>query len=124
MTGPAPRALSESEVADLLAQHQFGALATVKRSGHPHLSTVLYRWDAEERTIRVSTTADRLKARQIRANPRVALHVNGPDVWSFAVVEGQAEIVEDSPDTTAPDRRVTIVLKADRLYGTALDIPG
>ncbi|NUT93353.1 MAG: pyridoxamine 5'-phosphate oxidase family protein [Saccharothrix sp.] len=123
MTGPAPRALTDVEVADLLAQQQFGALATVKRNGHPHLSTVLYRWDAAERTIRVSTTADRLKARQIRADPRVALHVQGPDVWSFGVVEGRAEIVEDSPDTTAPDRRVTVVLKADRLYGTALGIP-
>ncbi|WP_253776413.1 pyridoxamine 5'-phosphate oxidase family protein [Goodfellowiella coeruleoviolacea] len=92
------------------------------------LSTVVYRWDADERTIRVSTTADRLKARQIRANPRVALHVNGGDMWSFAVVEGDAEVVETTPEPAdgsqpEPDRRVTITLRANRLYGTALDIP-
>ncbi|MEU7531967.1 TIGR03618 family F420-dependent PPOX class oxidoreductase [Saccharothrix sp. NPDC042600] len=122
MSGAPPRPLTESEVSDLLTHQRFGALATVKRSGHPHLSTVLYQWAPDTRTIRVSTTADRLKTRQIRANPRVALHVTGPDVWSFAVVEGEAEITEDTPDTTAPDRRVTITLQATRLYGTALDV--
>ena len=122
--GPAPRTLTDDELVELLGEQQFGVLATVKRSGTPHLSTVLYQWDAEERVIRVSTTADRLKARQIRANPRVALHVSGPDVWSFAVVEGEAELVEttDGPDL-APDRRLTITFSAQRLYGTALDIP-
>ena len=122
--GPAPRALTDDELVDLLGTRQFGVPATVKRSGHPHLSTVLYRWDARERVIRVSTTADRLKARRIRANPRVALHVSGPDVWSFAAVEGDAELVEttDGPDL-APDRRLTITFPATRLYGTALDIP-
>lgn len=126
--GPAPRALTDDELVDLLDKQRFGVLATVKRSGHPHLSTVLYQWDAEERVIRVSTTADRLKARQIRANPRVALHVNGPDVWSFAAVEGDAELVEVSPEPAdggerEPDRRLTITFPATRLYGTALDFP-
>jgi hypothetical protein len=58
---------------------------------------------ADERVIRVSTTADRLKGRQIRVNPRVALHVDGPGL--------------------APDRRLTITFPATRLYGTALDVP-
>ncbi|MFE9747387.1 pyridoxamine 5'-phosphate oxidase family protein [Saccharothrix saharensis] len=120
--GPAPRTLTDAELVDLIGKQQFGVLATVKRSGHPHLSTVLYQWDAEERVIRVSTTADRLKARQIRADPRVALHVSGPDVWSFAAVEGDAELVEVS-DGRAPDRRLTITFPATRLYGTALDVP-
>ncbi|KOX18665.1 hypothetical protein ADK67_36455 [Saccharothrix sp. NRRL B-16348] len=122
-SGPAPRTLTDDELVELLGKQRFGVLATVKRSGHPHLSTVLYQWDAKERVIRVSTTADRLKARQIRANPRVALHVSGPDVWSFAAVEGDAELVEttDGPDL-APDRRLTITFPATRLYGTALDV--
>ncbi|TQM79743.1 PPOX class probable F420-dependent enzyme [Saccharothrix saharensis] len=120
--GPAPRTLTDAELVDLIGGQRFGVLATVKRSGHPHLSTVLYQWDAKERVIRVSTTADRLKARRIRADPRVALHVSGPDVWSFAAVEGDAELVEVS-DGDEPDRRLTITFPATRLYGTALDIP-
>ncbi|WP_106396405.1 PPOX class F420-dependent oxidoreductase [Actinocorallia populi] len=148
--GPAPRALSEKEASDLIGAQEFGVLATVKRSGHPHLSTVLYRWDPAERIIRVSTTEGRLKTRHIRNDPRLALHVNGPDVWSFAVAEGEAEISEptvepgdatgrellsltpgfDDPAEEAAflarlvaERRVVIRLRVTRLYGTALDFP-
>lgn len=125
--GPAPRTLTDDELVDLIGRQQFGVLATVKRDGHPHLSTVLYQWDAAERTIRVSTTADRLKARHVRADPRVALHVSGPDVWSFASIEGDAELVEVAPGPAGgaepePDRRLTITMRASRLYGTALDV--
>lgn len=147
--GPAPRSLSERELSQLLGTQQFGVLASVKRGGHPHLSTVLYHWDPTERTVRISTTADRLKVRQLRRDPHAALHVTGPNVWSFAVAEGEAEI---SDVTTAPgdatgrellamtpgfddpadeaaflrqlvaDRRVAIRIRVSRLYGTALDV--
>ncbi|MGW4475067.1 pyridoxamine 5'-phosphate oxidase family protein [Nonomuraea sp. NPDC004354] len=137
-TGPAPRRLTPEELESLLQEQQFGVLATVKRSGHPAMSTVLYRWSPVERVIRISTTADRLKARQVRNDPHVALHVSGPDVWSFAVAEGQAEVL-DSPEellafageVTDPaafleqqalERRVVIKIKLSRLYGTALDV--
>ncbi|GAA2616319.1 pyridoxamine 5'-phosphate oxidase family protein [Actinomadura fulvescens] len=119
-TGPAPRTLTDQELSRILGEQRFGALAAVKRSGHPHLSTVLYAWDPEERVIRISSTEDRLKVRQLRNDPRTALHVNGENVWSFAVAEGDAEIIsapEDGPG------RVVISIKVSRLYGTALDIP-
>ncbi|MFB6845213.1 pyridoxamine 5'-phosphate oxidase family protein [Streptomyces sp. NPDC056373] len=148
---PAPRTLSDAALSDLLGTQQFGTLATVKRSGHPHLTTMLYSWDAESRTVRFSTTADRVKLKHLRREPRAALHVQGGDVWSFAVAEGEAEISEvtavpgDSvgrellamiPAGAEPEdeeaflrqlvdeRRVVIRLKVDRLYGTALDIAG
>jgi PPOX class probable F420-dependent enzyme len=148
---PAPRLLSDAALSDLLGAQQFGTLATVKRSGHPHLTTMLYSWDAESRTVRFSTTAYRVKVKHLRREPRAALHVQGADVWSFAVAEGEAEISEvtavpgDSvgrellamiPAGAEPEdedaflrqlvdeRRVVIRLKVDRLYGTALDIEG
>ncbi|MGW5849889.1 pyridoxamine 5'-phosphate oxidase family protein [Streptomyces sp. NPDC055254] len=99
--GPAPRVLTAQEVSQLLRQQQFGVLASVRSTGHPHLSTVLYDWNAEERVLRVSSTADRLKVRQLRRDPRTSLHVSGPDVWSFAVAEGEAEIA-DLADGAAP----------------------
>ncbi|MFD4174818.1 pyridoxamine 5'-phosphate oxidase family protein [Streptomyces anulatus] len=146
--GPKPRTLSEGELSALLSTQQFGTLATNKRSGHPHLTTMGYHWDAEARVLRFSSTADRVKIKQLRRDPRAALHVPGGDVWSFAVAEGEAEI---SDVTTAPgdavgrelldvspvpvrpedeaafleqlvaERRVVIRLKVSRLYGTALD---
>ncbi|MGW7348253.1 pyridoxamine 5'-phosphate oxidase family protein [Streptomyces sp. NPDC054854] len=125
--GPAPRPLTEPELS-LLLQQQFGVLASVRSTGHPHLSTVLYDWNAEEGVLRVSSTADRLKVRQLRQNPRTSLHISGPDVWSFAVAEGEAEIEDPADDLAAgepplPDRRVVIKIRVSRLYGTALDIP-
>ncbi|OIK03740.1 PPOX class F420-dependent oxidoreductase [Streptomyces monashensis] len=149
--GPAPRALSDQALSDLLGEQQFGTLATVKRGGHPHLTTMLFHWDPEARVVRFSTTADRVKTRHLRHNPRAALHVQGGDVWSFAVAEGEAEVSEATtvpgdavgrellgmiPPTAKPEdedaflrqlvteRRVVIRLKVDRLYGTALDITG
>ncbi|MFJ9833957.1 TIGR03618 family F420-dependent PPOX class oxidoreductase [Streptomyces sp. NPDC101169] len=149
--GPAPRPLSEDAVSRLLGEQRFGTLATVKRSGHPHLTTMLYSWDAEARTARFSSTADRAKVGHLRRDPRAALHVRGDDVWSFAVAEGEAEVSEATtvagdavgrellgmiPEAARPEdeqafleqsvaeRRVVVRLKAHRLYGTALDIDG
>ncbi|MER5544314.1 PPOX class F420-dependent oxidoreductase [Streptomyces sp. NPDC001118] len=149
--GPAPRPLSDAALSDLLAKQQFGTLATVKQSGHPHLTTMLYTWDPETRVVRLSTTADRVKARHLRRNPRAALHVQGGDVWSFAVAEGSAEVSETTtvpgdavgqellamiPPAARPEdadafltqqvaeRRLVIRLRVERLYGTVLDIDG
>ncbi|QDY78047.1 pyridoxamine 5'-phosphate oxidase family protein [Streptomyces qinzhouensis] len=151
--GPAPRALPEAALSRLLSDGRFGTLATVKRSGHPHLTTMLFHWDPETRTVRFSTLADRLKATHVRNDPRASVHVQGPDIWSFAVAEGEAEV--SAPTTTPGDetgrellsmlpaearpspadetawfaqqvaeRRVVIRLRVTRLYGTALDITG
>lgn len=149
--GPAPRPLSDDAVSELLGTQRFGTLATVKRSGHPHLTTMLYQWDPETRVARFSTTADRIKVTHLRRNPKAALHVQGGDVWSFAVAEGEAEVSERTtvpgdavgrellgliPDGAGPEdeaefleglvaeRRVVVRLKVSRLYGTALDISG
>ncbi len=126
--GPAPRVLTDEELTRLLERQRFGVLASVRSTGHPHLSTVLYDWDPEERVLSISSTADRLKVRQLRRDPHTSLHVSGPDVWSFAVAEGEAEIVDPADGAApagrpAPDRRVVIRIRVSRLYGTALDIP-
>ncbi|GAB3446711.1 TIGR03618 family F420-dependent PPOX class oxidoreductase [Streptomonospora sediminis] len=145
---PAPRVLTQPELSRLLGSQHFGVLAAVRSTGHPHLSTVAYVWDPDERLVRISSTADRLKVRQLRRNPSAALHV-GPDPWSFAVAEGEAEISAETaspgdsvgtellsvlPEPPAPadraalleqfvaERRVVIRLRVQRLYGTALDL--
>ncbi|MCT4356815.1 TIGR03618 family F420-dependent PPOX class oxidoreductase [Streptomyces sp. Je 1-79] len=151
--GPAPRPLSDDALSDLLGTQRFGTLATNKRSGHPHLTTMLYSWDPRARTVRFSTTADRVKLKHLRRDPRAAVHVQGGDVWSFAVAEGEAEVSEATttpgdevgrellsmiPEPSRPrgpeedafleqqvaEGRVVIRLKVNRLYGTALDIEG
>lgn len=146
---PAPRPLDDSALSRILRDQQFGVLAAVRSTGHPHLSTVLYRWDEEERVLRLSSTADRLKTRILRRNPHASLHVRGDDIWSFAVAEGVAEVSEptteagdrtgrellsltpgfDDPaaeraflEEAVAERRVVIRIRVSRLYGAALDM--
>ena len=145
--GPGPKPVGEDDLARLLGEQQFAVLATNRKNGHPHLSTVVYAWDPAERVARISTTDGRAKVRQLRNDPRAALHASSADHMAFAVVEGTAELSEvstepgdatgrellamtpgfaDPADERAfleqmvADRRLVIRLRATRLYGTAL----
>jgi PPOX class probable F420-dependent enzyme len=136
------------QLLELIAGRQEGVLAAVTRDGYPHLTNVLYVWDAVERTARVSTTADRVKARILTRDPRAALHVAGDHFWSYAVAECDAELsaVAATPgddacrellrvhaafygelDETAffaqmiEARRLVVRLRVRRLYGVLLD---
>ncbi|NLU76436.1 PPOX class F420-dependent oxidoreductase [Streptomyces sp. HNM0575] len=146
---PGPRALSEEALSELLGARHFGVLATNKSSGHPHLTTMVHSWDPEARIVRFFTTADRVKVKHLRRDPRASVHVPGPDVWTFAVAEGEAEVSEITsvpgdavgrevlamlPESMRPaderafleqlvdERRVVLRLRVERLYGTALDV--
>jgi PPOX class probable F420-dependent enzyme len=78
----------QDELWELVASNQQGVLATVKADRSPQLSNVLYVADPATRTVRVSTTADRAKGRNLARDPRAALHVSGEDFWHYAVAEG------------------------------------
>jgi len=84
----------EQQLLELIANGREGVLAAVTRAGYPHLTNVLYVWDPEDRTARVSTTADRVKGRILQRDHRAALHVAGPHFWSYAVAECDAETSE------------------------------
>ncbi|MBL1065886.1 TIGR03618 family F420-dependent PPOX class oxidoreductase [Streptomyces sp. 7-21] len=144
---PVPRTLTDGELSAVLSAHRFGVLAAVRRTGHPHLSTVVYQWDPAARLLRVSSTASRVKTRLLRRDPHAALHVAAADHMTFAVAEGLAEV---SPPTTTPgdatgrellpllglsgdpdeeaaaleklvaEERVVLRLRVDRLYGMTL----
>lgn len=79
---------------DLVTSSREGILATLQRDGRPQLSNVLYLVDADTRVIRISTTADRTKARNAARHARVALHVSGDNFWAYAVAEGKADLSE------------------------------
>ena len=141
----------EHQLLKLIADNNQGILAVVSRVGYPHLTNVLYVWDAAQRTARVSTTADRVKGRILRRNPRAALHVPGSHFWSYAVAECDADVsdVATSPgDETCHEllevhsafygnmadeasffeqmveaRRLVVRLQVKRLYGVVLDNP-
>jgi PPOX class probable F420-dependent enzyme len=146
---PPLRSLTDHERIALLAAGDHGVLATISRTGFPQLSTVLYSWDPAAGIARISTRADRAKARNIAANAHAGLFVEGPDQWSFVVGEGHAELSPVSttpgdatgvellglfpqPDPTAEaafleeqvaEQRVVIRLHVSRLYGDIIELP-
>jgi PPOX class probable F420-dependent enzyme len=91
----------EQELWEQIAERKEAVLATIRRDGRPQLSNVLYVWDATESVARVSTTAQRAKARNLRRDPRATLYVAGEHFWSFAVGDCDCEIV--GPTTSPGD---------------------
>jgi PPOX class probable F420-dependent enzyme len=141
----------DPKLLDLIAANRHGILAVVKSDGFPHLSNVLYDWDADERILRITTRGDRVKGRVVQRDPHAALHVPGEHFWQFAVAEG---VVTTSGVTTEPgdqagrellelhtalmgprgdedeffatmveDQRMVIQLHPTRLYGLVRDSP-
>ncbi len=147
---PPLRALGDDERTQLVEAGEQGVLATVGRNGVPHQSPVLYRWDPATATARITTRAGRVKARNIAADGRASLFVEGPDRWSFVVAEGQAEVSPPSvepgdatgrellamfpqPDPAAEaaflalqvaEQRVVLRLRVARLYGDIIELVG
>jgi PPOX class probable F420-dependent enzyme len=140
----------EQALLDLIASNREAVLATVKPDGHPQLTNIFYVWDPGERVARISTTADRRKARNIERNPAAALYVRGEHFYSYAVAEGDATLsdVTSSPGDAVgqellalhealmgpqdpdeafaqlvKDRRLVVTLRVTRVYGLHVDSP-
>ncbi|MEA2207660.1 MAG: hypothetical protein QOF54_137 [Solirubrobacteraceae bacterium] len=140
----------EQQLLELIGSSREGVLAGVTRSGYPHLTNVLYVWDAQQRRARVSTTADRVKGRIFRRDSHAALHVPGPHFWSYATAECDASASEVA--TTPGDdatrellevhsafyddldeaeffrqmidaKRLVVTLRVRRVYGVVMDAP-
>lgn len=90
--------MDENALAELFTRTRLGVLVTLKRDGRPQLSNVTFGYDHERRTATISVTDSRAKTRNLRRDPRVSLHVQSPDGWSYAVAEGTAELGEVTRD--------------------------
>lgn len=132
---------------ELLAGGRQGVLTTLKSSGRPQLSNVLYVYDPAARLVRVSVTADRAKTANLRRDPRASLYVTTPDFGAYAVAEGTADLTPvagDPHDATVEelaevyrllagehpdwdayrsamvrDRRQVVRLRVEHVYGAA-----
>ena len=99
----------EDRLRNLLSGAHGGVLTTIKRDGRPQLSNVGYAFDADAGLFRVSVTDARAKTRNLRADPRVTLHVSSTDFWGWVAVEGTAELtpVAADPHDATVDELVT-----------------
>ncbi len=82
----------EHRFAGLLSERSEGILVTMRRDARPQLSNVNYAFDGGEQLIRISTTDDRAKVRNLHRDPRASFHVSSRDFWTYAVAEGIAEL--------------------------------
>ncbi len=85
------------EALTLVEAHKPGVLITLRHDGRPQSSNVVYA--VSGRQIRISVTEDRAKTRNLRRDPRAALHVSTPDGSAWAAVEGLTTL---SPVSATP----------------------
>ena len=88
-------------------EHRNGVLTTIRRDGRPQLSNVLYSV-TETGVVRISITADRAKAKNLKRDARAALYVGRDDFWAYVVIDGIAELspVAQSPGDDTVDQLV------------------
>lgn len=88
-----------SQALDAARATRHSVLVALKRDGRPQLSNVVHAVD-DDGVIRISITATRAKYHNLKRTPWAALHVDGSDVWSYAVLECDAEL---TPEAASPN---------------------
>jgi PPOX class probable F420-dependent enzyme len=83
--------MNKAEALQYLKVNHRGVLATVKKNGRPQLSNIGYLYDTDG-LIKISTTADRVKARNIQRDPQVSMVALGANWYEYIVVEGTATV--------------------------------
>ena len=121
-----------------------GVLATIRASGRPQLSNIMY-VPGDGGMLRISVTDDRAKTANLRRDPRASLYVVGDNFYQYVVVETAAELtpvaadphdatvdalvdyykaaIGEHPDwdeyraSMVTDKRLLVVLRPERAYG-------
>jgi PPOX class probable F420-dependent enzyme len=83
---------------DLLEKKAFASLATVNADGTPQVTPVWFDWDG--RQIRINTAKGRIKDKNLRSRPAVALAIMDPDnPYRYLQIRGRvASVTETGAD--------------------------
>lgn len=74
-----------------------GVLTTLRRDGRAQLSNVMFAATPDGSPL-VSVTDDRAKTRNLRRDPRCALHVTDDSFWRYVVLDGTASVTDPARD--------------------------
>lgn len=98
---------------DLVDKPTFANLATVMPDGSPQVTPVW--WDYDGRHILINTAKGRVKDRNMRANPRVALSIMDPaNPYRYFEIRGKvAEVTEQGADAHI-DKQAKKYLNVDK----------
>lgn len=91
---------NEKAMLTLLNNGHRGVLATLKRDGRPQLSNVDYVYYPDQRLLKISSTDRRAKVANLRRDSRASFHVTTEQGWSYAVLEGEAELTPVAAEKT------------------------
>jgi len=84
-----------------LRDEGLGWLVTVSPAGQPQPSRVWFEWDGD--SVLLYSKPDTPKLRNIAANPRVALHLDGDDLGGdLVILQGTARVSDDPPADQVP----------------------
>jgi PPOX class probable F420-dependent enzyme len=83
---------------DLLEKKAFASLATVNADGTPQVTPVWFDWDGSH--IRINTAKGRIKDKNLRSRPTVALAIMDPDnPYRYLQIKGRvASVTETGAD--------------------------
>ncbi|MFL5695614.1 MAG: PPOX class F420-dependent oxidoreductase [Ktedonobacteraceae bacterium] len=87
---PTVTTLSEKARA-FLNEIRFAVLATINSDGTPQLTTMWYLLEGD--TIVMNTKAGRIKERNMRRDPRIAICVE--DGYNYVTISGTVELIDD-----------------------------
>ncbi len=103
-----------------ISEHRWAVITTLRKDGSASSSLVAYAREGD--TLVVSTPGDRLKARTLERDPRVALCViSNQEPFNYVTVEGRAEVERDAIE--GPTRAVFANI-ADVGYELPQDLSG
>jgi PPOX class probable F420-dependent enzyme len=133
--------MDEDQARAYIGRNHTAVMATIKRDGRPQLSNVAYFLD-DDGTLKVSVTKDRAKTKNLMRDPRVSMVCLDLKNWySYVVVEGRAEFIDDDralpelrryykrvtggdhpnwqeyDEAMVRDKRVLLVVHPERFYG-------
>src|SRR3989344_3754371 len=87
--------MDEKQLKQFLQKPILMDIATVNKDGYPHVTPVWCEYDGKN--FWANTTHDRVKAKNIRANPKVGFSIAGHALPYGAVVGyGEAELEDDA----------------------------
>jgi PPOX class probable F420-dependent enzyme len=83
--------MNHQQAMDYLKRNHRGVLTTQKKDGRPQMSNIGYLLD-DDGKIKISTTTDRAKTRNLQRDPRASLLALGDNWYEYIVAEGNAEV--------------------------------
>jgi PPOX class probable F420-dependent enzyme len=97
-----PSIAGAAHAADRLRGEQMIWITTVRGDGQPQTSAVWFHWDGDDFLLFSQPRA--LKVRNLAAEPRVSLNLNGTGYGSdLVIVEGTAEVLPDFASGSWPE---------------------